>query len=117
MLVKPHLLLSFFCDGKFGVICGLAQCKHCIKKYFKAFYCCSAAFDVVYRHRLLMSPCDSSVSASRFCRFFLLPPHFFPFKNKGFERSRQIPPLRPRVTSVPFPRGGSLLAVRDCPLP
>lgn len=74
-------------------------------------------FDVVYRHRLLMSPCDSSVSASHFCRFFLLPTHFFPFKNKGFEPSRQIPPPHPRVTSVPFPRGGSLLAVRGRLLP
>lgn len=74
-------------------------------------------FDVVYRHRLLMSPCDSSVSASHFCLFFLLPPHFFPFKNKGFEQSRQIPPPQPRVTPAPFPTGGTFLAVRGCPLP
>lgn len=85
-----------------------------ISRHFIVALQCS---DVVYRHRLLMSPCDSSVPASHFYRFFLLSPHFFPFKNKGFERSRQIPPPHPRVTSIPFPRGVPLLAVRGCTLP
>lgn len=73
------------------------------------------SFDVVYRHQLLMSPCDSSVSASRFCRYtptpYFIPPLPAPLLplNKhtvlyGPDRSPQPPsPLHPLVSAVAPP--------------